>query len=117
MEKGESALTADQLIKADVAESKELLHQNLSDVINGWDPAEQRLSDTYRELGLKESILKATQSRLDSMEDTLTSNYTDKLGIDTYDAIVKMYSLQYSYTAAMKVGSNVMQSSLFDYVR
>jgi flagellar hook-associated protein 3 FlgL len=117
VEKGESSLTADQLIKSDVAGSKELLHQNLSDVINGWDPAEQRLSDTYRELGLKESILKATQSRLDSMEDTLTSNYTDKLGIDTYDAIVKMYSLQYSYTAAMKVGSNVMQSSLFDYVR
>lgn len=114
---GESALNAGQLIKSDESEAKKLMTDNLSGVIGGWDDAEQRLSDTYRELGLKESILKDTQSRLDSMEDTLTSNYTDKLGIDTYDAIVRMYSLQYSYTAAMKVGSNVMQSSLFDYVR
>ena len=51
------------------------------------------------------------------MKDTLEKQYKDKLGIDPYDAIVKMYSQQYAYQAAMKVGSNIMQSSLFDYVR
>lgn len=116
VKKGESSLSESQLIKTDPSDAKDLMHKNLSDVIGEWDDSEQRLSNTYRELGLKESVLKDTQSRLDSVEDTLTSNYKDKLGIDTYDAIVQMYSLQYSYTAAMKVGSHVMQSSLFDYV-
>jgi len=48
--------------------------------------------------------------------DTLQAEYSSKLAIDPYDAVVKMYSYQYSYNAAMKVGANIMQSSLFDFV-
>jgi len=29
---------------------------------------------------------------------------------------MEMYSYQYSYSAALKVGSNLMQSSLFDFL-
>lgn len=92
------------------------LNTTLSSVIGKWDDSEQRVSNTYRELGIRESTLETVQTRLSSTKTTLQSQYTDKVGIDTYDAIVKMYSQQYAYTAAMKVGSNIMQSSLFDYV-
>ena len=93
------------------------LNTTLSSVIGKWDDSEQRVSNTYRELGIRESTLETVQTRLSSTKTTLQSQYTDKVGIDTYDAIVKMYSQQYAYTAAMKVGSNIMQSSLFDYVK
>lgn len=93
------------------------LNTTLSSVIGKWDDSEQRVSNTYRELGIRESTLENVQTRLSSTKGTLQSQYKDKVGIDTYDAIVKMYSQQYSYTAAMKVGSNIMQSSLFDYVK
>lgn len=93
------------------------LNTTLSSVIGKWDDSEQRVSNTYRELGIRESTLENVQTRLSSTKTTLQSQYTDKVGIDTYDAIVKMYSQQYAYTAAMKVGSNIMQSSLFDYVK
>ena len=92
------------------------LNSTLSKVIDKWDSSEQRVSNTYRELGIRESTLETVQTRLSSTKATLQSQYKDKVGIDTYDAIVKMYSQQYAYTAAMKVGSNIMQSSLFDYV-
>lgn len=92
-------------------------HQDLAAFIKQNDDAESRISDTYRELGVKFAALDRTREQLDLTKDTLTQQYTDKLGIDTYDAVVKMYSYQYSYNAAMKVGSNIMQSSLFDFVQ
>lgn len=102
---------------ADQNQALKDLRSALTDVIGKWDDSEQRVSNTYRELGIRESTLENVQTRLSSTKDTLQSQYKDKVGIDTYDAIVKMYSQQYSYTAAMKVGSNIMQSSLFDYVK
>ena len=99
------------------AKAHDNFSRDLGDVIGKWDDSEQRISSTYRELGLKQSILSDTQERLNTVKDTLEKQYKDKLGIDPYDAIVKMYSQQYAYQAAMKVGSNIMQSSLFDYVR
>lgn len=102
---------------ADQNQALKDLSSALTDVIGKWDDSEQRVSNTYRELGIRESTLENVQTRLSSTKGTLQSQYKDKVGIDTYDAIVKMYSQQYSYTAAMKVGSNIMQSSLFDYVK
>lgn len=96
--------------------ARERLHKDLSDFISQNDDAESRVSDTYRELGVKYAALTRTNEQLDLQKDTLTSQYKDKLGIDTYDAIIKMYSYQHSYNAAMKVGSSIMQSSLFDFV-
>lgn len=101
----------------DEAFSVKDLNTSIGDVLGKWDDSEQRVSNTYRELGIRENALEDTQTRLASLKQSLQSQYTDKVGIDTYDAIVKMYSQQYAYNAAIRVGSNIMQSSLFDYVR
>ena len=94
-----SVLTTHNYVKAlktntNVSTAKERFHKDLSDFINQNDDSESRVSDTYRVLGIKYAALEATP----------------------YDAVVKMYSYQYSYNAAMKVGANIMQSSLFDFV-
>ena len=74
------------------------------------------MSDTYRVLGIKYAALESTQKGLDLTMDSLQNEYSAKLAIDQYDATVKMYSYQYSYNAAMKVGAHIMQASLFDFV-
>ena len=99
-----------------VSTAKERFHKDMSDFINQNDDSESRVSDTYRVLGIKYAALESTQEKLDLTMDTLQAEYSSKLAIDPYDAVVKMYSYQYSYNAAMKVGSNIMQSSLFDFV-
>ena len=114
-------LTTHNYVKAlktntNVSTAKERFHKDLSDFINQNDDSESRVSDTYRVLGIKYAALEATQSNLDITMDTLQAEYSSKLAIDPYDAVVKMYSYQYSYNAAMKVGANIMQSSLFDFV-
>ena len=116
-----SVLTTHNYVKAlktntNVSTAKERFHKDLSDFINQNDDSESRVSDTYRVLGIKYAALEATQSKLDITMDTLQAEYSSKLAIDPYDSVVKMYSYQYSYNAAMKVGANIMQSSLFDFV-
>ena len=116
-----SILTSHNYIKAiesntNVSTAKERFHKDMSDFINQNDDSEARVSDTYRVLGIKYAALESTQEKLDLTMDTLQAEYSSKLAIDPYDAVVKMYSYQYSYNAAMKVGSNIMQSSLFDFV-
>ncbi len=96
---------------------KETYHKAVGEVLDEWDDSGQRVSNTYRQMGVRQAALKTVQENLQQKEDTLTEEYTSILGIDTYDAIVQMYQRQYAYNAAMKVGSNIMQSNLFDYVR
>ena len=114
-------LTSHQYIDAlktntNVSTAKERFHKDMSEFINQNDDSEARVSDTYRVLGIKYAALEATQKTLDITMDTLQAEYSSKLAIDPYDAVVKMSSYQYSYNAAMKVGANIMQSSLFDFV-
>ena len=99
-----------------VSTAKERFHKDLSDFILQDDDAESRVSDTYRVLGIKYATLESTQKGLDLTMDSLQNEYSAKLAIDQYDAAVKMYSYQYSYNAAMKVGAHIMQASLFDFV-
>ncbi|MDD6351422.1 MAG: flagellin [Lachnospiraceae bacterium] len=109
-------VTGDSVSEAGEAERTNM-SSTLKKVIGEWDTSEQHVATSYRELGIKQSVLKDTQTRLDLIKDTLQSNYDDRMGIDPYEAITKMYSQQYAYNAAIKVGSNIMQSSLFDYVK
>jgi flagellar hook-associated protein 3 FlgL len=100
-----------------ISTAKENYTRDIGNVIEEWKACEQRVSTTYRELGIKQAALIDTKDKLNSVQDTLQQQYDDKLGIDAYEAITKMYSQQYAYQAAMKVGSNLMQSSLFDFVK
>lgn len=78
---------------------------------------EHTISTIYSDLGNKYSLVETTKTRLDTLSDNLTEEYKDILGADPYEAITEMYSYQYSYSAALKMGSNLMQSSLFDFIK
>ena len=54
---------------------------------------------------------------MDSIEDALTEQYKDTLGADPYASIMEMFNNQYSYNAALQVGSKLMSSSLFEWGR
>ena len=116
-------ITSTRLINAktrhsdDERQVKDNYTRDIGDVIGKWDECEQRISNTYRQLGMKQAFLEDTQTKLGIVKDTLQKQYDDTLGVDQYQAITKMYSQQYAYQAALKVGSNLMQSSLFDFVK
>ena len=96
---------------------KERLDDMLAASIDNMTVSERNLSTTYSDLGNKAKLLDDTAKRLDDMEDSLTEQYKDTLGADPYAAIMEMFNNQYSYNAALQVGSKLMSTSLFDFVR
>ncbi|WP_051671507.1 flagellin hook IN motif-containing protein [Oribacterium sp. P6A1] len=97
--------------------SSDELNEDVTYVIEKWDHAMQDVSNTFRRIGVTYASLEEVQSRLQTAQDSYQKEYNDHMAIDTYDAIVKMYQNQFSYNAAMQVGSKIMQNSLFDFVR
>lgn len=103
--------------KPTTADTNAAMDEKLRGVLEEMTGAEQTLSTVYSDLGNKYRLLETTESRLKTKADNLTKQYADKLGADPYEAIMEMYNNNYAYNAALKVGSQLMSSSLFDFVR
>ena len=96
---------------------KDLLDGRLAATIDEMTVTEHTISTTYSDLGNKYLLLEETGKKLDSVEDSLMEQYKDVLGADPYASVMEMFTNQYAYNAALQVGSKLMTSSLFDFVR
>lgn len=97
----------------DRSELNHLLSQTITDMVT----TEHRVSAVYSDLGNKYRLLDDTTDKLSLEKNNLTEQYTDVWGADPYESIVEMYNSQQAYNAALKVGTNLMSSSLFDFMR
>lgn len=97
--------------------SREDFSSALGTVMDTMTDTEHSVSTVYSDLGNKYSLLESTKEKLTTIKLALTEQYKEKLGADPYEAITEMFSYQQSYNAALRVGSNMMSSSLFDFVK
>ena len=97
--------------------SREDFSSALGTVMDTMTDTEHSVSTVYSDLGNKYSLLESTEEKLTTIKLALTEQYKEKLGADPYEAITEMFSYQQSYNAALRVGSNMMSSSLFDFVQ
>lgn len=97
--------------------SREDFSSTLGSVMDTMTETEHSVSTVYSDLGNKYSLLESTEEKLTTIKLALTEQYKEKLGADPYEAITEMFSYQQSYNAALRVGSNMMSSSLFDFVK
>ncbi len=95
----------------------EAFSKEMTGIMDEMTLTEHYVSTVYSDLGNKYSLLETTESKLTLTKQLLTEQYTDKLGADPYEAIMEMYSYQYSYSAAQQVATRLFQSSLFDFMR
>ncbi len=79
--------------------------------------SEHTVSTVYADLGNRYRLLSDMETKLNRTSDSLTEQYTDVWGADPYEAIMEVYSSQSAYNAALKVGTQLMTSSLFDFMR
>lgn len=93
------------------------LNKDLGPILQKMTESEHRTSTVYSDLGNKYNLIENLETKLNTMLDSLTVQYKDTVGADPYTAIYEMYNNQYSYNAALQVGSNLMGSSLFDFIR
>lgn len=97
--------------------SREDFSSTLGTVMDSMTATEHSVSTVYSDLGNKYALLESTEEKLTTIKLALTEQYKEKLGADPYEAITEMFSYQQSYNAALRVGSNMMSSSLFDFVK
>ncbi len=110
---GAAALAIDDYVASG---DKPKLVEVLGNTIDSMTETEHTLSTVFSDLGNKYSLLDDTMDRLNSISDSLQDQYREKLGADPYESIMEMYNNQYSYNAALQVGSKLMGSSLFDFM-
>lgn len=111
---GQAVMASDKYIAGgDKAEFSD----TLSKVMDTMTETEHSVSTVYSDLGNKYALLETTETKLNLMKQTLTEQYKDTMGADPFEAITEMLSYQQSYNAALKVGSQLMTSSLFDFMR
>lgn len=99
------------------AYTRKELNEDLSTLLNKMTESEHETSAVYSDLGNKYNLLENLETKLKKMTDSLKEQYKDTVGADPYTAIYEMYNNQYSYNAALQVGSSLMGSSLFDFIR
>lgn len=97
-------------------QTQSTMHDALGDVLTLMTESEHLTSTVYSDLGNKYRLLDDTKDKLEIEKISLTTQYKDKLGADPYESIMEMYNNQYSYNAALQVGSKLMGSSLFDFM-
>lgn len=117
---GQAVQTISNYTKEEGADGKidaETMNRVLGETIEDMTSTEHELSAVYSDLGNKYRLLTDMDTRLNREADSLTERYTNTWGADPYEAIMEMYNSQYAYNAALQVGSNLMGSSLFDFMR
>lgn len=90
--------------------------ESLGETIEEMSATEQNVTTVYSDLGTKYQLLDTMETKLNTLSDSLMEQYKEKLGADPYEAIMEMFNNQYSYNAALQVGSKLMGSSLFDFI-
>lgn len=103
--------------KPDLVDDRDKLDDDFARLMDMMETSEHTTTTVYSDLGNKYKTLEDTDTRLKNLQDSLTVQYKDILGADPYGSILEMYNNQYAYNAALQVGSNLMTSSLFDFVR
>ena len=88
----------------------------LGETISSMTEAEHTVSTVYADLGNRYRLLTDLETKLNKTADSLTEQYSNAWGADPYESIVELYNNQYAYNAALKVGTNLMSSSLFDFI-
>ncbi|MCD8000767.1 MAG: flagellar hook-basal body protein [Clostridiales bacterium] len=111
---GQAAAATDKYMKDG---NKSEFSAALGKVMDTMTETEHTVSTVYSDLGNKYALLEKTEDKLETMKLSLTEQYTAKLGANPYEAITEMYAYQESYNAALKIGSQIVSASLFDFMR
>lgn len=73
--------------------------------------------DTLTQLGVKSAYLETTKTRLGDNGDALAEKIVSLENIDMAEAITNYSWEQYSYNAALKVGTSILSQSFIDFMR
>ena len=114
---GQAKQAIDKYGTDDATKDAAKLDEILGRVLGEMTMTEHHISTVYSDLGNKYKLMETTYDSLNKLSDNLKEQYTDIMGADAYESIIDMWENQYSYSASLKLGAQLMSSSLFDFMR
>lgn len=74
------------------------------------------LTDVTTKLGTKTTLLESTQTRLTDLDLALSTQIDSIVNVDPAEALMNYSWANYTYTTALKVGTNIISASLLDFI-
>lgn len=101
---------------ADQLESDDYSLDNVQPYIDNLNDQESTILSSITALGVRSNYIEKAQTRLSDQEYYLDEKIDDVEYMDPTEAIMNYKMQEYSYRAALQMGSNILQASLLDYL-
>lgn len=93
-------------------------NHNIADALYGrFETLSDVVTNQLTDIGAKSTYIEYTQTRLDTLNINLQSKQSDIEDVDYAESYITYTSLYTSYQAALRIGSQIIGPSLFDYMR
>lgn len=101
---------------ADKLESDDFSIDNIRPYLNQFSKQGQNLLGEITKSGSKSNFLSTMKTNLESMGDSLLERAEAIEYVDPGDAIMDFYMQQYTYNAALSMGTKILSKSFIDYM-
>lgn len=101
---------------ADQLESSDFSIDKIQPYLDNFSKQGQNLMAKITESGTKSNFLTARKTNLESMGDAIVEKDQDTEFMDPADAIMNAQMQQYSYNAALQMGTRIMTKTIFDFM-
>lgn len=101
----------------DVLEADSFNEEEYATLWSDFRDGASALTDVATKLGTKTRLLESTKTRLTDLDLSLSTQIDSIVNVDPAEAIMNFSWANYTYTTALKVGTNIISSSLLDFMR
>ncbi|HZK02368.1 MAG TPA: flagellin [Anaerovoracaceae bacterium] len=102
---------------ADEFESEDYSYDRTNALFGHFKDSTSGISSSITEIGAKTSYLEFMIDRVEDRTFNLQEKQLDVEGIDPAAAIINFESQKFAYNAALQMGSQILQPSIFDFMR
>ena len=106
---------------ADILKDDSLQGEDLMDAMkpytDSFSSSRDELSSSLAKIGTNVNFLDSTNDFIDNVSLSLNTKDENVEFVDAADAITNYTMQQFSYTAALQIGTNILQSTLLDFMK
>lgn len=102
---------------ADLLEADTFDKEAYSELWMDFRSGSSQLTDVSTKLGTKSTLLESTKTRLTDLDLSISEQIDSIVNVDPAEAIMNFSWANYTYTTALKVGTNIFSASLLDFMK
>ncbi|MDP4109971.1 MAG: flagellar hook-associated protein 3, partial [Bacillota bacterium] len=102
---------------ADQLESGDFSIKKIQPYLDQFSKTQDNLLTKMTDIGARSKSVEYTQSRLEDTEDNLIKKSDDVEYVNPADAYTDLKMADFGYTAALKIGENILRPTFLDFMK